>query len=170
MKELVEFAKANGLTVSACESLTAGLFMASVAEVPGASAVLQGGFVTYSAQLKEKLAGVDASIIEKHGVVSAECATAMAEGTRIRTNTDYSVSFTGNAGPDTLEGKPAGLVYCAVAGKDNIHPYKFQYHGLERNELRKQLVADMACRLLEIMKEEINGHKETDSGKTSGQG
>lgn len=157
MRELVEFATAHNLTVSSCESLTAGLFAAQIASVPGASAVLAGGLVTYSNEMKERLAHVPAEIIAEYGAVSKECARAMALGAREATETDYCVSFTGNAGPDVMEDKPAGLVYCAVTSVNRVMVFEFQYNDLKRNEVRERVCADMGAHLLSIMKEDMNG-------------
>jgi competence/damage-inducible protein CinA C-terminal domain len=96
------------LTLSASESLTGGSFQAAVTAIPGASEIFPGGFVTYAAEQKEKLLGIPADLIEKNGVVSRKTAIAMAENTRDLLQTDFAVSFTGAAGPDPLEGKPAG--------------------------------------------------------------
>ena len=63
MKELVQMLKENGMTIGSCESLTAGLFTSRMAEVPGASAVLKGGIVTYHTQIKETVAQVKSSAI-----------------------------------------------------------------------------------------------------------
>ena len=115
MKELVQMLKENGMTIGSCESLTAGLFTSRMAEVPGASAVLKGGIVTYHTQIKETVAQVSHEVIRDHGVISAECAREMAEHVRRLLDVDLCVSFTGNAGPDCMEGKPAGTVYCALA-------------------------------------------------------
>lgn len=157
MQELIELCTRLGVTISACESLTAGLFMAELASVPGASKVLQGGFVTYSNQMKESLVKVPVKLLYNYGAVSAECARAMAYNTRLLTETDYAVSFTGNAGPDALENKPAGLVYCAIAGPMGMVDHTFQFQGLSRNELRAKVVKEMAAILYKIIKEESNG-------------
>lgn len=151
-KELIALCTERQMTLSSCESLTAGLFTSTLASVPGASAVLKGGLVTYFTEMKEKLAHVDTKIVNEYGVVSKECAKAMAENTRKLTNVDYCVSFTGNAGPSAMEGKPAGCVYCAIAGKGETKLYHFQWDGLARNVLRQQLVAVMIDRLYESIK------------------
>ena len=78
MKELVQILKEKGMTIGSCESLTAGLFTSRMAEVPGASAVLKGGIVTYQTPIKEMVAHVSHEIIQEYGVISAECAEAMA--------------------------------------------------------------------------------------------
>ncbi|ARU46332.1 CinA family protein [Corynebacterium silvaticum] len=107
--------KRRGETLAACESLTAGLYMASLGDVPGASAVLTGGFVTYATSLKHDLAGVDQSILDEFGPVSSECAVAMAQGARIRCGASWGVSLTGVAGPDQQAGHPVGEVWIGIA-------------------------------------------------------
>lgn len=104
-----------------CESLTAGLAAATIAEVPGASKVLRGGLVTYATELKCKLAGVPQEIVDVSGVVSAECAEAMARGARGACTSDWAVSLTGVAGPDRQEGHPVGEVFIGVAGPGGSH-------------------------------------------------
>ena len=141
-EELVKLAASKGATISACESLTAGMFCASVADVPGASAVLKGGLITYFTEMKEVLAHVAPEIIKEYGVVSGECALAMALNTCELTGSDFCVSVTGNAGPGVLEGKQAGLVYCGLADREGAEVFKLQLHGT-RNEVRS-----MACRIM----------------------
>ena len=46
-RQLVSLCTENHLTISSCESLTAGLFTSTIASIPGASAILKGGLVTY---------------------------------------------------------------------------------------------------------------------------
>lgn len=103
-----------GQTLAAAESLTAGLFCATVAGVPGASAVLRGGLVTYATDLKASLADVPGAVLEAHGPVAAETAHAMAEGARRRCASDWSVALTGVAGPDPQDGHDVGEVWCAI--------------------------------------------------------
>ena len=167
MKELIEYAKAHGWRIAGCESLTAGLFMASLASVPGASSVLAGGFVTYTNEMKQKLVRVPYRLLYEYGAVSAQCAQSMAYNTRLLTGADYAVSFTGNAGPDVMEGKPAGLVYCCIASADHSYAYTFQYEHMGRNEVREAVVKDMAAALLEIMRKETTG---PETGKGNHQG
>ena len=114
-KDLIELCKDKHVTVSSCESLTAGLFTSTLASIPGASAVLKGGFVTYFTEMKQVMAHVEKDLIDTFGVVSRECAKQMAQNTREITQSDYCVSFTGNAGPDAMEGKPVGEVYIGIA-------------------------------------------------------
>ena len=81
-KQLVSLCTENHLTISSCESLTAGLFTSTIASIPGASAILKGGLVTYFTPMKSVLAHVDVNLIQKYGVISEECAYAMAKNTR----------------------------------------------------------------------------------------
>lgn len=153
-RRLVVSASAAGKTISSCESFTAGLFCAEVAGIPGASKVLKGGLVTYFTKMKEQLAGVSPDVIERYGVVSKECAAAMAANTRELTQADYCVSFTGNAGPSAMEGKPAGLVYCALADAEGVDWYCWKM-SLERNALRLKAVSLMCEMLLEKIEQNV---------------
>src|SRR3954447_22237457 len=89
-------------TVAAAESLTAGLFCATLASVPGASATLRGGVVVYATDLKRALAGVPADVLAAHGPVSPETAAALADGVRGRCGATWGIGLTGVAGPDPV--------------------------------------------------------------------
>ena len=108
---------ARGETVAAAESLTAGLFCATLATVPGASATLRGGLVVYATDLKTALAGVPAQLLTEHGPVSRPTAAALAEGVRQRCAASWGVGLTGVAGPDAVDGHRPGRVYLGVAGE-----------------------------------------------------
>ncbi len=153
-KQLVQLCKEYKLTISSCESLTAGLFTSKVASVPGASSILKGGLVTYFTQMKTTLAGVDENIIATYGVISEECARAMATCTQKLMDVDYCVSFTGNAGPEAWEEKPAGRVYCAIASRNHVDVYGFQCRDLSRNEVRSYVVNEMIDLLIKTIQKE----------------
>jgi competence/damage-inducible protein CinA-like protein len=108
----------RGLTISAAESCTGGLLLSRLTEVPGSSAYVLGGAVTYSNDLKSLFADVPAAMIAQHGAVSEPVAVALAEGIRSRTGAAFGVGITGIAGPDggTAE-KPVGTVAVALAGE-----------------------------------------------------
>jgi len=108
--------RAEGSTVATAESLTGGRLAVRFTDVPGVSETYLGGVVTYATQLKTSVLDVDQEVVDAHGVVSAECAEAMASGVRALTGATYGLSTTGVAGPDTQEGKPAGTVYVGLAG------------------------------------------------------
>ena len=106
----------RGATLATAESLTGGRLAALLTGVAGASRVYSGGVVAYASDVKQQLLGVPADLVARHGVVSAECARAMAEGARAALGATYAVSTTGVAGPDPQEGKPVGTVFVGVAG------------------------------------------------------
>lgn len=128
----------RGLTVAIAESCTGGLLSAVLTEVPGASAFLDRGFVTYSNVAKVELLGIDPALIEAHGAVSEAVARAMAEGARKRAGAQIGVGITGIAGPDggTPE-KPVGLVYVALSGAAGERVSRARYPG-DRERIRRQ--------------------------------
>jgi PncC family amidohydrolase len=107
----------RGWTVATAESCTGGLVAHRLTDVPGSSAWVVGGVVTYSNAMKTALLGVPAALLETVGAVSAETARAMAEGALRMFAADLVVSVTGIAGPGgATPGKPVGLVcFCALA-------------------------------------------------------
>ena len=107
-----------GQTVATCESLTAGLLAATLADVPGASAALRGGLVTYATDLKHTLARVPQEVLVAHGPVARETAIAMARGVRDVCGADWGVSLTGVAGPDPQDGHPVGEVWVGIPGPE----------------------------------------------------
>ena len=109
----------RGLTVATMESCTGGLLASTITDVPGSSAYFKGGYVAYTARMKMAL-GVSADLIERHGVVSAEVAADMARAARMSLDADFGIGVTGVAGPDELEGKPAGTMHIAVSGAGGL--------------------------------------------------
>jgi len=113
--------KALGRMVSTAESCTGGLVAAALTEVPGSSAVVQSGFVTYSNEAKIALLGVNSELIDTFGAVSIAVAWAMAQGALKRSSADVAVAISGVAGPGGgTPNKPVGTVVFALAerGKD----------------------------------------------------
>ncbi|KAF0246712.1 MAG: competence/damage-inducible protein [Planctomycetota bacterium] len=107
--------KDAGLTLSVAESCTGGLIGHLLTKVAGISAVLLEDVVTYSNESKVKRLGVSRALISKHGAVSAEVCSAMAEGSARSSGADAALSVTGIAGPSGgTDVKPVGLVYTAV--------------------------------------------------------
>lgn len=104
-------------TLALAESCTGGSVANRITNVPGASAVLLAGLVTYSNDAKQLFLGVKASSIAGHGAVSEQVAREMAEGARAKTKADYAISITGIAGPGGgTPDKPVGTVYIGLAG------------------------------------------------------
>lgn len=126
-QQVVEKLINNHISISTCESATAGSIASNICDVPGASKVLSEAYVVYSNDAKKKILGIDDDLIKKYGVVSCECALAMACGLRKITNSDICVSITGNLGPDVLEEKPAGLVFAGFIYKDKQYVKEYRF-------------------------------------------
>lgn len=117
-QQVVDKAGADGLLLATAESCTGGLVAGAITDVPGASAVLDRGFVTYSNEAKAEMLGVSPHLIARHGAVSAAVACAMAEGALCASRADVAVAITGVAGPGGgSPEKPVGLVWFALASK-----------------------------------------------------
>lgn len=116
--EVVAALRERGWTVATAESLTAGLVAATLADVPGASAVLRGGVVVYATELKHSLADVPVEVLETHGAVSADTARALAVGAARRCGADVGIGLTGVAGPDRQEGVAVGTVHVGICVPD----------------------------------------------------
>jgi nicotinamide-nucleotide amidase len=116
-------------TVAAAESLTAGLFCATLATVPGASATLRGGVVVYATDLKTELAGVPAEVLGRHGPVSRQTAAALADGVRERCGASWGVGLTGVAGPDPVDGHGPGRVYLGIADGQHTDVHELDLTG-----------------------------------------
>jgi nicotinamide-nucleotide amidase len=103
-------------TVATAESLTGGRLAAALTTTPGASRSYAGGVVAYATSVKESVLGVSAALLAEHGVISAECALAMARGAAAVIGATWGVGTTGVAGPDRQEGYPPGTVHVGVVG------------------------------------------------------
>jgi nicotinamide-nucleotide amidase len=118
---VVGLLKERSKTLSAAESCTGGLLSKRLTDIAGASEVFAGGMVTYSAESKTALLGVDAGLIRKKGAASREVAEQMAVMVRYRFNTDLGAGITGIAGPDSDESEQEpGTVFVALSAEDGI--------------------------------------------------
>ena len=133
---VVEELKKRKKSITAAESLTAGLFQATLANFSGVSAIFNGGFVTYSLEEKSKMLDISEQELKEHGVVSEFTAKKMAEQARLKTQSDYGVSLTGVAGPDSLEGHPAGTVFIGLAHTKGTEVIKANIAGRSRADVR----------------------------------
>lgn len=120
-QQIVDKAGAEGLMLAAAESCTGGMVAAAITDVPGASAIFDRGFVTYSNDAKTQMLGVAPSLIARTGAVSRQVALAMAQGALARSNADIAVAITGVAGPSGgSDRKPIGLVWFALATRSGV--------------------------------------------------
>lgn len=128
--------KQRGQKLAVAESCTGGLIGARITNVPGSSDYFERAVVVYSNQSKMEVLGIAAEIIEKHGAVSRETATAMAEGIRRTAKTDLGLAVTGIAGPGGgTDKKPVGLVYIALASPSGLKVNEQRFSG-NREQVR----------------------------------
>lgn len=118
---VVNMLKENGLKLATAESCTGGLIGKRIVDISGASSVFDCGIISYSNEIKERVLGVSSDDLKTHGAVSEPVAEQMAQGVLRLSGADIAVSVTGIAGPHN-EGtsKPAGLIYIALADKQNV--------------------------------------------------
>lgn len=146
IKRVHKIFKDRGMTLSAAESCTGGLISHYITSVPGAGIFFTAGVVAYSEGTKKGILCIHPDVISKYGVVSEETARQMAEKVRLISGTGFSVSTTGNLGPDVLEEKEKGLVYIAAAGDGKTVSGTLHLHG--DREANKEQAAVSALKLL----------------------
>lgn len=150
-RRVVELGASLGRTVGTAESCTGGLICAALTSVPGSSAVLRGGVVSYAPAVKHDVLGVERDVIEAPGVgvVSEQCAAQMCVGARRVLSCDVAVSTTGIAGPGGAEpGKPVGTVWLGLATAAGVRTQACHFGG-GREEVRAQAVARALALLCE---------------------
>lgn len=141
----------KGYTFGSAESLTGGLFASTVTSVSGVSKAYKGSVISYSTLIKESVLGISHDLVEKFGVISYECAYEMAKNVAKVLDVDIAVSFTGNAGPSSMEGKEKGLVYIGINYLGNIEVREYHLDG-NRDEIRNKCVLEA----LNLIFEKIN--------------
>ncbi len=146
-EELGRVFTAKKLTLAVAESCTGGLLAARITSVPGSSAYLVGGVVSYANEAKEILLGVPHEVLVEHGAVSAAVATEMAYCIRERLMVDVGISITGIAGPTggTPE-KPVGLVWIGLCDRLGVQALRYLWDG--DRESNRQRSVDQALRIL----------------------
>lgn len=150
-EQLVAALRRRSRTLVTAESLTGGLVIAGLVEVPGASEVIRGAVVAYVADLKREVLGVPAAVIDQYGVVSAQCAEAMAVGARTVLASDWALATTGAAGPEPHDGAAPGTVHIAVAGEHHVASRALHLSG-SRQDIRLatvKAVIDLALDLID---------------------
>lgn len=154
-EKLIGLAVENGITVATAESCTGGLASARLTAIPGSSAVVLGGVVSYANSVKVGVLQVSEETLAQHGAVSLECAREMAQGLRSLCGCDIAVSVTGIAGPGGgSDEKPVGMICFGIAcsaGADS-HVVYFD-RELPRDEIRL-LASDHA---IDMFIQAING-------------
>jgi PncC family amidohydrolase len=153
---VLDLLERRGATLATAESLTGGRVAGALTAVPGSSACFVGGVVAYATEVKESVLGVPRAVIDQHGVVSAECARAMASGVRALTGATYAVSTTGVAGPGKQDGIPAGTVYVGVAGPGSPTAVALELAG-DRSAVQEQATREALSALAAILEVEETG-------------
>ena len=135
--------------ISTAESCTGGLIAAALTDVPGASAVFDRGFITYTNEAKTEMLAVPPELIAWNGAVSGEVAQAMAQGAILNANANISVSVTGVAGPSGGTAvKPVGLVWFGLARSDgDVRTERRIFPAGSRSFIRER-ATETALRLL----------------------
>ena len=146
VQKIHSFFREKNLTLSVAESCTGGLISHLITTLPGASAFFEAGVVSYSAAVKENMLGVSPETIARYGVVSEQVVREMAKNIRRLTNTDFSLSTSGNLGPDVLESKEKGLVYIAVSREGEVFSKELRLKG--NREENKEEASRLALEFL----------------------
>lgn len=147
-KALLDACARRRIRLALAESCTGGLLAGALTAVPGSSAVVERGFVTYSNEAKAEALGVPWEIIRMEGAVSAPVARAMAEGALAQSLADASAAITGVAGPDGgTDAKPVGLVFIASARRGRPTLVERHVFPGDRGAIRRASV-DAALALL----------------------
>lgn len=156
-RDIVERASAHGVTVSTAESLTAGMIASTIADIPGASAVLRGGAVTYCDEIKHRVLGVKKDTLDRYTAVSYQTAREMAAGSLELYQSDIAVSATGYAGPGGgTEDDPAGTFYIGWAYRaadgevPTVDSMRCHYEG-DRSCVRAHAVAEALGRIVSAL-------------------
>lgn len=155
-RAVVDALASRGLMIATAESCTGGLIAAALTAIPGSSAAVHGGFVTYANAAKVTMLGVPETMIEQHGAVSPQVARAMASGARSVAMVDVSIAVTGIAGPGGgSDAKPVGLVYLACATEAGVVAIERRFGDIGRDAVREATVAAALNLILESVQPEM---------------
>ena len=128
----------HSLTLAIAESCTGGMIANLITNVPGSSKYFERGIISYSNKSKIELLNVPKTVLEKHGAVSEQTASAMANGIRTQANTDLGLAVTGIVGPTGgSPTKPVGLVYIGFTTTEGVKVFMHQFNG-SRMDIKKQ--------------------------------
>lgn len=149
--DVIATAKSCGVTLVTAESCTAGAIANALSRAPGAGDRLHGGFVTYTKEMKTRVLGVDAALLQQKTAVCAEIAEAMALGALQRSPADVAVAVTGVAGPEPDEdGNPVGLVFVCAA-TTGAAPVVSRHHF--KGPAPEAIIAAAICESLHLLKQ-----------------
>jgi nicotinamide-nucleotide amidase len=151
-KRIIDILTEKKQSIVTAESCTGGMVASALTDIPGASAAVYGGYVTYANAAKSRMIHVQARLIRDYGAVSNQVARAMADGARNTARADYAVAVTGIAGPDGgSDKKPVGLVYIAVSSELATVVIEHRFGDLGRDEIRRASVNAALELLLQVL-------------------
>ncbi len=151
--------KERKATVSTAESCTGGTIGHLITAIPGSSEYYTGSVVSYTNEVKSKILGVDAKVIEQKGAVSSEIVEQMAAGVQKLLKTDYAIATSGIAGPGggvkekviysrystrtagaqpiIIEGKPVGTVWIGIATPEKVFSIRFSFGKIRERNIQR---------------------------------
>lgn len=133
---VLEAAKARGVMIATAESCTGGMVAAALTDIPGSSAVVDRGMVTYTNAAKVEMLGVSPETLDAFGAVSEETAAEMAAGALRHSHAQWAVAITGIAGPGGSDHKPEGRVCFGLAGPDGVTTQTVEFGAVGRANVR----------------------------------
>ena len=143
--------KDSGKTLCTAESVTGGKIASTLVSVAGSSLYFNGGIVAYSSKMKQDLLGIPDHTIKKYSVVSAEVVEAMAISARKKTNSDYAIAVSGNAGPSSDNTSTAvGVVFIAIASAKGVQVKEFNF-----GHPREKVINRTVNKSLQMLQQEI---------------
>ena len=133
---VLEAAKARGVMIATAESCTGGMVAAALTDIPGSSAVVDRGMVTYTNAAKVEMLGVSPETLDAFGAVSEETAAEMATGALHHSHAQWAVAITGIAGPGGSEHKPEGRVCFGLATSAGVQTETIEIGAKGRDAVR----------------------------------
>ncbi|MGM0636032.1 MAG: competence/damage-inducible protein A [Bacteroidota bacterium] len=150
-ERIAKLLTANKFTIATAESCTGGRIAAKFSEIPGASAYLKGGVVSYATSAKTDVLNIPTDFIAKHSVVSEEITNEMAQRVKKMFKVDYAIATTGNAGPTKGDSEAEiGTVFISLATPNQMRSFCFNF-GKERESVTQRAVN----KSMEIILEEL---------------
>lgn len=153
LHEIYKLLNDLNLTISFCESASAGALSSCFCEIKGSSKYFKGSIIAYSNAIKERVLKIDPMILEKYGSISSQTAELMAKNTNRIMKTDICVAITGNSDTNIIENKPSCLYYVAIALIDKAYVYEIQLENTERNFNRLNISISALEKLLDLLNE-----------------
>lgn len=150
-RQLLQICQRRGVMVATAESCTGGWVAKVLTDLPGSSAMLDRGFVTYSNEAKMELLDVTVSTLETHGAVSRETVLEMTAGALTHSRAQFTVAISGIAGPGGgSPDKPVGTVWFAWRSRDGATEAQRQHFEGDRGSVRAQAVTTALTGLIAL--------------------